>query len=226
MKKIIFLLLLFINALSFGQSLNDYKYLVISKKYSFQEEINEYSLNSSAGFLLRKQGFEVLFSGDVFPEDLIKDRCKAMYLDLDNRSTGMLTKLEVVFRDCENKILFSCQEGTSKEKSREAALNEALQEALNSVKAVKYNYKGDSNIEVNSNTGTEIVLSAKLITNGFQLMDSQNNTIITILKTSNKEVFLANKNGIQGVLISKDYQWFFEYYQNNQFFSEKVKVAF
>ncbi|MGG7035296.1 MAG: hypothetical protein ACI7YS_08900 [Flavobacterium sp.] len=226
MKKIVFLLFLLVNALSFGQSLNNYKYLVISKKYNFQEEINEYSLNSGAGFILRKQGFEVLFTGDVFPEDLVKNRCKAMYLDIENKSSGMLTKLEVVFKDCENKILFSCQQGTSKEKSREAALNEALQDALNSVKALKYKYKGDSDIEENANAVTEIMLSAKPITNGFKLVDSQNNTIITILKTSNKEVFLADKNGKQGVLISKDYQWFFEYYKDNQFFSEKVKVAF
>lgn len=226
MKKIVFLLFLFANALSYGQSLNNYKYLVISKKYNFQEEINEYSLNSNAGFILKKQGFEVLFSEDVFPEDLAKDLCKAMYLDIDNKSTGMMTKLDVAFRDCENKVLFSCKEGTSKEKSREAALNEALQDALNSVKPIKYKYKGDSVIEVNSNATTEIVLSAKPITNGFQLVDSQNNTVMTILKTSNKDCFLAIKNNIQGVLVSKDYQWFFEYYKDNQFFSEKMRVSF
>jgi len=36
----------------------------------------------------------------------------------------------------------------------------------------------------------------------------------------------ANKNNIQGVLISKDNQWFFEYIINSKLVSEKVEVKF
>src|SRR6478609_8614614 len=142
MKKHIFLLFLFVNALSYGQSLNNYKYLVMSKRYEFQESMNEYRLNSNARFILAEQGFQVLFDDEVLPEELVNDRCKAMYLDVNKPDAFMATKLQIVFKDCQNKVLFTCQEGLSKEKQKSVAYNEALTMALNSVKALKYKYEG------------------------------------------------------------------------------------
>src|SRR6188472_3308357 len=118
MKKITLLLLLLINVLSYGQSLNNYKYLVMSKRYSFQSVINEYRLNSNARFILAEQGFQVLFDDDVLPEELAMDRCKAMYLEIKDPDSFMVTKLQVVFKDCQNNVLFASQEGISKEKQK------------------------------------------------------------------------------------------------------------
>lgn len=223
MKKHLFLLFLFVHVLSYGQSLSNYKYLVMSKRYAFQEATNEYRLNSNTRSILAGLGFEVLFDDEVLPEELAKDRCKAMYLDINKPDSFMAVKLQIVFKDCQNKVLFT-SEGASKEKQRSVAFNESLNIALNSVKTYKY----ESGITAKPETvsSNENVLSAKAISNGFQLVDNQNNTVMTILKTSNKDCFLATKNNIQGVLISKDYQWFFEYYEGSQFFSEKVRVSF
>jgi hypothetical protein len=44
--------------------------------------------------------------------------------------------------------------------------------------------------------------------------------------TSNPSVFIAIKDASQGVLISKENQWFFEYYHDNQFISETIEVKF
>jgi len=230
MKKILLLLLLFVNALTFGQSINNYKYLVMSKRYSFQDISNEYRLNSNARFILKEQGFNVLFDDETLPDELALDNCKAMYLDMIAPDELLTTKLTVVFRDCHNKILFACQEGVSKEKQRSAAFNEALVMSLESVKELNYKYNGGTvavtSTASTSKTDADNILSAIPIANGFQLKDEQNKTVITIFKTSNKDCFIATMDGIQGVLILKDYQWFFEYYIKNQFYSDKVKVAF
>jgi hypothetical protein len=49
---------------------------------------------------------------------------------------------------------------------------------------------------------------------------------MTIYKTSNSGAFLAAKGTTQGVLLIKDNQWFFEYYENEKLVSEKVNVKF
>lgn len=219
--------LLFISGVSYCQSLNDYKYLVMKKQYGFQSEINEYRLNSNARFMLKEQGFQVLFDDEILPEDLAKDRCKAMYLDMALKDAFMAIKLGVTIKDCHNKVLYGFPDGVSKEKSKKEAYNEALKMSLNSVKSLNYKYVGSETIVNTIETSTpEKVLSAIAVTNGFQLNDSQGNVVMTILKTSQKECFLANRNAVNGVLILKDYKWFFEYYQEDKLISEEVKVFF
>jgi len=47
-----------------------------------------------------------------------------------------------------------------------------------------------------------------------------------IFKTSNSNTFTAIKGTIQGVLVAKDNEWFFEYYENDKLISEKIAVKF
>ncbi|MFV8355294.1 hypothetical protein ACNQGB_03805 [Flavobacterium sp. XS1P32] len=47
-----------------------------------------------------------------------------------------------------------------------------------------------------------------------------------LLKTSQANSFIAIKDSVQGSLILKDNQWFFEYYQNDTLISEKIAVKF
>jgi hypothetical protein len=37
---------------------------------------------------------------------------------------------------------------------------------------------------------------------------------------------MAKKGDVQGALVSKEDQWFFEYYQNDKLISEKIEVKF
>jgi len=70
------------------------------------------------------------------------------------------------------------------------------------------------------------VLFAQPIPNGYQLVDATSKVIMKVLKTSNPQMFTAIKGTITGVLISKDNQWFFEYYQEEKLVSEKIDVKF
>ncbi|WP_395048802.1 hypothetical protein [Flavobacterium sp.] len=61
---------------------------------------------------------------------------------------------------------------------------------------------------------------------GYQLIDSEPKVVMKVYKTSNPASFMATKESLQGVLVSKDNQWFFEYYQNDKLISEKIDVKF
>ena len=78
-------------------------------------------------------------------------------------------------------------------------------------------------VSENKTTG---LLYAQPTSYGYQLIDSEPKVVMKVYKTSNPASFMAKKGEIQGALVSKDNQWFFEYYQNDKLISEKVEVKF
>ena len=70
------------------------------------------------------------------------------------------------------------------------------------------------------------ILYAQPIANGYQLVDGTPKVVMKIYKTSNSSTFSAVKETTQGVLLMKNNQWFFEYYENEKLVSEKINVKF
>jgi hypothetical protein len=70
------------------------------------------------------------------------------------------------------------------------------------------------------------LLYAQPTSYGYQLIDSEPKVIMKIYKTSNLASFMAKKGEVQGVLVAKENQWFFEYYQGDKLISEKIEVIF
>ena len=82
-------------------------------------------------------------------------------------------------------------------------------------------------IIVESDLEFENLLVAETIKLGFLLIDPTTSTIVLKLyKTSNENVFIANSNSINGVVIKKGQEIFFEYYQDKQLISKKLNVTF
>jgi hypothetical protein len=77
-----------------------------------------------------------------------------------------------------------------------------------------------------SETNSANLLYAQPTSYGYQLIDSEPKVIMKVYKTSNPASYMAKKGDIQGALVSKDNQWFFEYYQNDKLVSEKIDVKF
>lgn len=75
-------------------------------------------------------------------------------------------------------------------------------------------------------TNSAGLLYAQPTSYGYQLIDSEPKVIMKVYKTSNPASYMAKKGDIQGALVSKDNQWFFEYYQNDKLVSEKIDVKF
>jgi hypothetical protein len=70
------------------------------------------------------------------------------------------------------------------------------------------------------------LLYAQPTSYGYQLIDSEPKVVMKVYKTSNPSSYMAVKGSVQGVLVSKDNQWFFEYYQGDKLISEKINVKF
>lgn len=77
-----------------------------------------------------------------------------------------------------------------------------------------------------SESNSANLLYAQPTSYGYQLIDSEPKVIMKVYKTSNPASYMAKKGDVQGALVSKDNQWFFEYYQNDKLVSEKVDVKF
>jgi len=68
------------------------------------------------------------------------------------------------------------------------------------------------------------ILYAQPTVNGFQLVDTSPKKVMTILKTSVPDYFIAE--GANGLVFKKDGTWFFEYYKDNKLVSQKLEIKF
>lgn len=245
MKKYIVLLLVLASSLGFSQTINDYKYAVVPSKFSFLKEKDQYRLNTLTKLLMEKYGFVTFFDTDILPVEVAENNCNKVFVDVQSKGNMFKTKISVVLKDCKNTILFTSVEGKSQEKDYQISYNQALREAFNSFYSLGYKYNGNSNFNSNSNVNVkessnlkdsnlneanikvnDLVLFAQPIDGGFQLIDATPKVIMKIYKTSSPICFIANKGGIQGVLIAKENEWFFEYFNNSKLVSDKVEVKF
>lgn len=252
-SKFIYLLLL-VSSIGFAQSVNDYKAVIIPLRYDFIKSDNQYRLCTLTKVNLIKAGFEAFYANETYPGGY-NDRCNLLNVDVVKESGFLTTKLYVVFKDCNSKEIFRSQVGKSKEKEYDLAYAEALNNAFESVYALHYKYDGtppvtnstnsamnapqvvpvvaattvaavavnvpDSSVEPN---GT--VLFAQPIKNGFQLIDSTPKVVMKVYKTTNPSIYLASKGDLQGSMILKENQWYFEYYEKDTLMSEKITVKF
>ncbi|MBB6111969.1 hypothetical protein SAMN05421821_11574 [Mucilaginibacter lappiensis] len=69
-------------------------------------------------------------------------------------------------------------------------------------------------------------LYAQVIANGYQLIDTTPKIVLTLLKTSVQDYFIANNGTSNGIVLKKNNEWFFEYYQDGKLTSEKLMVKF
>jgi hypothetical protein len=231
MKKALLVAFSLLSVLSFAQSTNQYQYVFVPAKFDFQESENEYRLNTLLKFRLIEYGFDALFTSDEF-NSYYAERCRYLNADVVDDSGLLNTKLYIVLKDCNNKIVFRSDSGSSKIKDRQKGYTAALEEALKSVKALNYKYQGDisENQKLNNIIKTEIVNSSVLLAqptaNGFQLLDQSQKVIVKMFKTAQTDYFSATSDTKNGVVFKKDSEWFFEYYVEGKLISEKLNIKF
>ncbi len=234
MKKLLLLLFLFLTATAFSQNINDYEYVIVPTKFSFLKVNDKYRLNTNSRLLLQKYGFKSIFPSDSMPSEIANNNCKKLYFDLVEDNNFLITKIKIVLKDCREKLLFESDYGTSKEKELEIAYNKALREAGKSFDKLNYKYNGKNNSSISqepsktivSETNSETFYFAQPTANGFQVIDNQPKVIMKLYTTSQKNVFIGIKGVINGVLISKENQWFFEYYDGDKLISESWNLKF
>ncbi|WP_242202437.1 hypothetical protein [Aestuariivivens insulae] len=146
-KFIFSLLFCFIATGLFAQSsLNNYKYVIVPKKFDFLKENNQYQLNALSQFLFNKYGFVALMEGEGYPEDMVTNRCLALKSNVTKDAGLFKTKLAVELKDCNDRVVFTSQLGESREKEYAKAYNEALREAFKSFEGINYSYSPDESV--------------------------------------------------------------------------------
>jgi hypothetical protein len=131
-------------------------------------------------------------------------------------------------------LLFESDYGTSKEKEFEIAYNKALREAAKSFDKLNYKYNGKNNSSITQEPAKTIVAEinsetfyfAQPIANGFQVVDNEPKVIMKLYTTSQQNVFIGFRGNTNGVVISKNGKWFFEYYDGDKLVSESWNLKF
>ena len=234
-KKHCSLFILLISICSIAQStVENYKYVLIPAKFSFLKEKNEYRLHSTLKIFFDNKGFETYMDDEQLPEELANNKCKAIFVDLASKSTMFSTKLKLVLKDCNNNIILTSEEGSSREKEYKVAYNQAMLIALKSIQnasfkiAPKYKTEQKEVVSVSQNEPTAIVNTEVFnilpIDNGFNLINKSTNAIITLLKTTVANNYIARLEEKNGIVFKKGEQWYFEYYQNGKLVSEILDV--
>lgn len=72
-------------------------------------------------------------------------------------------------------------------------------------------------------TGT---LYAQAIPNGYQVIDTTPKKVLTLLKTSMQDYFIAESGISNGIVFKKDGAWYFEYYKDNKLVSKVLEIKF
>lgn len=238
MKRVYIALFCVFSLLSFAQDINQYEFVMVPTKFSFQENDNEYRLNTILKYRLEEFGFKAYYTSDQLNAKY-DDRCRFLNVDVINESNLLKTKLIITFRDCKNIIIFQSELGSSKVKERKTAYPEALENALQSVKALNYKFAGkktenvdtdSKSFESNAVPKTEVVnentLFAQPVAEGFQLVDKTPKVVLKLSRTSLTDFYIASSETKNGVLYKKNEEWVFEYYVNAKLISEKLNIKF
>ncbi|MBL7472826.1 hypothetical protein [Robertkochia sediminum] len=120
-------------------TINDFQYVIVPRKFDFQNSDNQYRLNTLVKFLLEKEGF-VAFLDDNLPEELVKEPCNALRADVENNSSLFTTKLVFALYDCYGNAVFKSEEGRSKIKEYEPSFHEAFRKSFAELQALQYAY--------------------------------------------------------------------------------------
>ncbi|WP_159800521.1 hypothetical protein [Flavobacterium sp. MK4S-17] len=237
MKKLLLVFALFLSGMAFAQqSVNDYKYIILPRAFGFMKEPNEFNLSQISKLMFEKYGFEVYFEQDTLPDDMVINRCNALYGDVEKERAFLSTNLFITLKDCRGELLFKSATGKSKEKQFQRAYYEALREASKSLDELNYVYKNDNVLTSSSTTSqpvstamkadNENLLTAVPTAYGYELIDVKKKTALKMYKTSQPDYYSAKMEDINGVVFKKDGNWVFEFYRNDQLVSNKLNIKF
>ncbi|PUZ23823.1 hypothetical protein GA0116948_108112 [Chitinophaga costaii] len=251
MKRYVFLFFSLVSLAGHAQqTINDYKYVLIPEKFNFSKENDQYGLNTVTKTMLEEKGFTTYFDNAALPTALAGNRCNALTAEVVQKKGLFVTNLTLLLKDCKGNIIFKSKEGKSREKDYEPAFNLALKDAFTSLDGVPYAYNGTIN-EVPTAAQTVAVapaptaapapavipaaavtkdatgtLYAQANANGYQLIDTIPKIVLTLLKTSAQDYFIAEKASAHGIVLKRNGAWYFEYYKDNQLTSEKLLIKF
>jgi len=209
---------------------------------------DQYGLNSTAKSLLEKKGFTVLWTDSSLPASVAANKCTALMADVTQRKAIFSTNLTMELKDCSGVVVYKTKEGKSREKEFFMAYDEALRDALSSLNTLAYKYDSTQVAQAPPQTqqpqqSTPVAptpvtspsaiptvapgtLYAQPIPNGYQLVDMTPRKVVSLLKTSTPDYYIAQSETAHGIVFKKDGQWLFEYYKDDKLVSQPLEIKF
>jgi len=121
--------------------LNDYKYIIVPKKFDAFKSVNQYQTSTLVKYYFEQNGFNVVYDDDL-PFDLAANRCLGLTTDFIDNSNMFSTKVVIALKDCNNVEVFRSEEARSKIKLFDEAYKDAIQKAFVSYVGLEYEYEG------------------------------------------------------------------------------------
>ena len=140
MKKGLTYILIMAMGLSAQAQLDEYKYVIVPKKFDAFKSENQYQTSTLVKHYLTEYGLTAVYD-DALPPDLAENRCLGLMANILDDSSMFTTKLKLGFKNCQNQEVFTTREGKSKTKEYDAAYREALQQAFGSFAGINYRYR-------------------------------------------------------------------------------------
>lgn len=223
-------------------TLNHYKYVLVPERFGIFKQDDQYGINTLTKSLLESVGFTSFMTTDVLPAEIINNKCSALNVELVEKRKFLSTSLILLLKDCQGNIVYKSDEGISREKEWNTVYRDALRKAFVSLSAVQYKYdssgamqatqpaSGTSPATVAATPATiadnKDVLYAQANANGYQLIDTSPKKVMTLLKTSQPDNFIADNGVEKGIVFRKNGEWFFEYYKDEKLVSQKLTIKF
>jgi len=135
-------LILFVLTVFSGYSqgnLNEFKYIIVPKKFDVFKKENQYKTSTLVKHLFVQNGYNAVYE-DMLPEDLNTNRCLGLMVSINDESSMFSTKTALVLKDCSSQEILTTVIGDSKIKEYEGAYREAITEAFETIRAIDYMY--------------------------------------------------------------------------------------
>jgi len=141
---------------SFSQkSLSDYSYVIVSEQFEFQQEKDKYQLNSLTKFLFNKYGFHAYFDREV-PLNVF--RCDGLWAEAEGTPGFIITKVQLVLRDCTGEVIYRTNYGKSKVKDYKKAYYESVRNAFDDIIALNVMQKEIVGMDVTTTLDSQVFL--------------------------------------------------------------------
>jgi hypothetical protein len=243
MKVVILMLAMFLAITARSQNtINHYKYVLVPERFAIFKQDDQYGINTLTKSLLENVGFKSFMTTDVLPAEIINNKCSALNVELLEKRKFLSTGLTLLLKDCQGNIVYKSEEGISREKEWNTVYIDALRKAFVSLSAAQYKYDSSGAMQATqpapgASTATvaaipatiadnKDVLYAQANANGYQLIDTSPKKVMTLLKTSQPDNFIADNGVEKGIVFRKNGEWFFEYYKDDKLVSQKLTIKF
>ena len=109
------------------------RYVIVKSTFDFLKQVDRYKTSSFTKFLFQKAGFDTYLDNEDLPEDLYRNKCKAMVVDLKDNSNLFYTKNYIELSDCNDRLFYTSEKGLSKLKKYDRVYIESIRNAFSTI---------------------------------------------------------------------------------------------